>query len=94
MNTLEFSKQYQNNELCQKWNNNIPAKELDYPFQFATDSQDIEYICMLFPFLPKQDITGILEKVGDGDFDEIYITESSNPYMLAAIYHPLSYYVK
>ena len=94
MDIRQYIEQYKNPELCAKFNNNIPASELEFPFVFMTDSQNIEALCEAFTFLPRQNITGALVTVMDGDYGEVYITESSNPYMDRATYHPLDYYLE
>lgn len=85
---------YCNKDLCDKFNNNIPVSELGTPLVFGTNRQDIDFLCEYFPFLPQQDITGILVSIEGGDFIEVYVTESSNPYASHAVYHPLAYYKK
>lgn len=89
----EYVKQYTNYELCNDWSNNIPLSELQDDFYLCLDSQDIDFICDYFSFLPHDDITGYVGKIGEGDYVEVYITESSRPYDLQAIYHPLEYYL-
>lgn len=100
MDIREYVKQYQNDELCQKWNNNIPADELNqkeyqwsHGYELTVESQHIIDICETFPFLPCGKITGAIYKIGDGDYAELYVSESVRPYTLTAIYHPLSYYL-
>ena len=94
MELKDYVAQYKNPELCAKWDNNIPASELNYPFVFMVDSQDIEALCDTFTFLPLQDITAALVTVIDGDYGEVYISESSHPYKASAVYHPLDYYIE
>lgn len=101
MDLSEHIKQYQNDDLCQKWNNNIPASELDFQYKgwghghtYTVDSQAIRELCEQFSFLPCDDITGIISDQYDGDYTEVYVTESSRPYSLQAIFHPLSYYLE
>lgn len=90
----EMIQAYENPELCEKFNNNIPANELEFVNEmFLTDSQDIDALCNDFPFLPIEDITGFITSVKDGDYGEVYVTESGSPYSYDAIYHPLSYYL-
>lgn len=85
---------YSNKELCDKWNNNIPASEIQGgEFQLLTDSQDLNDLYRYFPVIP-DDFTGAIVSVGDGDYSEVYVTESSRPYSLDAIYHPLDYYAE
>jgi hypothetical protein len=94
---LEYVKQYQNDDLCAKWNNNIPLHALSVhndQMQYCDNSQDVAGICEYFSFLPQGDLTAFVAVVGDGDYSEVYVTESSRPYDLQAIYHPLSYYVE
>jgi predicted hydrocarbon binding protein len=92
---LKYVKQYQNDALCAKWNNNIPLAELDGAgMNFALDSQVINELREYFKVLDLEDITGMVYTLGDGDYSEVYVTESSRPYDLQAIYHPLSYYVE
>lgn len=90
---LEIVRQYTNVELCQKWENNIPLSEIQDLEYFCTDQQDVDFICEYFPFLPHDDITGYVADIGDGDYEQIYVTEWSRPYDLQAIYHPLEYYL-
>lgn len=42
----------------------------------------------------RDDITGAVVSIGDGDYDEIYLTESARYYDLQADYQPLSYYMQ
>lgn len=90
--------QYADRELCERWNNNIPLSELDKGYIddiLMDDSQELDSLCEMFSFLPRSDITAAIVTVVDGDYGEVYITESSRPYSLAsAIYHPLDYYIK
>jgi len=82
-------------ELCENWNNNIPLEELDSPeLMLMLDSQDIDSICDNFPMLPSHEITGVVASIKDGDYSQVYVTESSRPYNSDAIYHPIGYYVE
>lgn len=90
---LQMVRQYTNLYLCRKWDNNIPLSEIQDLEYFCMDQQDVEFICDLFPFLSRDDITGYVANIGDEDYTEIYITESSRPYDLHSIYHPLEYYL-
>lgn len=91
----EIIKPYENPELCAKWENNIPASELEgEEFSLLLNSQDIDDLLAYFPMLEFQNITGALVSIGDGDYGEVYVTESSRPYDLNSIYHPLSYYLE
>lgn len=96
MNKLEYIKQYENVELCKKYDNNIPLNELDSPeFNLEMDSQDIESILEHFGSLINSNIIkGVVASLGDGDYKEVYVTESSRPYDLSSVYHPLSYYLE
>lgn len=94
MNLREYVAQYKNSELCAKWNNNIPASELGMNYAMVSDSQEIQALCENFTFLPADEITGALLNIKDGDYGEVYVTESSRPYSLDAIYHPLDYYLE
>ncbi len=102
MDTKEYVKQYENADLCSKWENNIPLSELSSPdFILITDSQEINSILGAFDsdfpdsymYFNAWEVTGIIASVNDGDYGEVYVTESSRPYDLQAIYHPLSYYL-
>jgi hypothetical protein len=58
-----------------------------------SDSQDIDHICNYYGLDDvRSDITGIMVLVGDGDYDDVWFTESSRPYSIEAKYYPLSYY--
>jgi len=93
MNLIKYVSQYKNVELCQKWDNNIPANELqDSELMLLLDSE-IRYLQDAFMFLQAQDITGALVSIRDGDYKEVYVTESSRPYALTSIYHPIDYYL-
>jgi hypothetical protein len=108
MELKDIIKQYKNAELCAKWDNNIPARELSgRGMRLMTDSQDVRWIADSFTFLPGgiavdtdgedyqyTDITGAIVTLIYGDYGEVYVTESSRPYSLDAIYHPLDYYLE
>jgi hypothetical protein len=89
----DYIAQYKNPDLCAKWNNNIPADNL-WHMNLGTDSQILDELCNYFLFLPREDITGVMYTIGEGDYEEVYVTESSRPYFVGAIYHPLDYYLE
>lgn len=94
MDAREYISGFSNKELCKEWNNNIPASEFGLDYELYTDSQDIESVMEYFgDFINPSILTGIILQVGDGDYTEVYITESSRPYDLGAIYHPFEYYL-
>ncbi len=39
-----------------------------------------------------EDITGAVVKMGEGEYTEVWLTESSKPYLLSAIYHTPAYW--
>ncbi len=51
---------------------------LDVASEFATDFAE--------------DITGAVVKMGNGEYLEVWLTESSRPYELQAIYHTPAYW--
>ena len=63
-------------------------------YTLILDSQDLDSLCEYFPILPREDITGAIVTVVDGEYNEVYLTESSRPYELNADYNPISYYQK
>jgi hypothetical protein len=93
MNQKEYISQYKNPDLCAKWDNNIPASELQgNGMILSLDWNDILGVKEYWGLNP-DGMTGIIYRVGDGDYEEVYVTESSRPYSLDAIYHPLDYYL-
>ena len=58
----------------------------DEKYMLLTDSQDIDDVCSDFPELDRTAITGALVVLGDGDYDEVWVTESSTPYSVYADY--------
>ena len=101
MDTREFLKnhfsQYENDDLCKKYENNIPLSELQGDdFELITDSQEIAELCRYFVGVISPDnITGAVVSIDEyeADYSEVYVTESNRPFDLNAIYHPLSYYL-
>ncbi len=62
------------------WRNRVA----DDAFHLLTDSQDIEPIAEL---VGDTDITGAFVSVGDGQYNTIYVTFSSRPWSLDALYY-------
>lgn len=63
-------------------------------YTLLTDSQDVQAVLESCG-VPKEfraNITGAYVKVGDGDYDDVWLSESNSPWNLSAIYHPLSFY--
>lgn len=64
----------------------------DDGYQLMLDSQDIEAVAdYISGYLSEMeyeisDITGVIALVGDGDYDEVWVTESSRPFSVSAVY--------
>lgn len=66
----------------------------DEKYMLLQNSQDIQ-ACLEHVGMPKEyhdDITGIVAAIAEGEYDEIYFTESYRPYDFYALYEPASYY--
>jgi hypothetical protein len=70
--------------------------ELNTRLVYMTDSQDIESVLDYVGFSTSErkyiNITGALVAISDGDYDSVFLSESSAPYDLMSTYHPLPYY--
>ena len=68
--------------------------ENDDRYMSLSDSQDIDFICEYYGIMKyREDITGAMVIVGEGDYDEVWLTESSRPYSIYADYEPLDFYL-
>jgi hypothetical protein len=54
-------------------------------YVYVTDSQDLESLHHNLPVCP-DGMTGALVATEDGDYTEVWVTESSRPYSVNAIY--------
>lgn len=71
----------------------MKAKYLqDDKYTFLQNSQDINALCDYYPILDRENITGAIVLVEDGEYSEVYITESNRPYELEADYITLDEY--
>lgn len=63
-------------------------------YTLITDSQEIKDLLDYVGFCKVwyDDITGVVMLIGEGDYDAVWLTESSQPYDLSAWYRPLPYY--
>lgn len=52
---------------------------------FFDDSQEVEAVCDALG-LDADDVTGVVVEVGDGDYREVWTTDSARPWALAASY--------
>ena len=59
----------------------------DIEGNFISDSQEIKHILRI---IGRTDLineaTAIIAKVGDGDFEEVWVTEDSRPYSINAVF--------
>ena len=63
-----------------------PASEITgEDFVYLSDSQDLESLHHSIPVCP-DGMTGALVRIGDGDYAEVWVTESSRPYSVNAMY--------
>lgn len=60
-------------------------------YQLITDRQELKAILEYFG-IDDDDITGALVLVGDGDYDDVLLTEDRAPWRLLADFRPVSYY--
>lgn len=61
--------------------------------QLITDSQDLDAICDHFGISKyRDDITGAIVVIDDGDYRLCYLTEDAAPYLNTADYTPVSYW--
>ena len=60
----------------------------DKRFMFITDSQEIEHICSHLGDIREdpEDVTGALVDVGDGDYNEVWLTTWRAPWNLSSWY--------
>ena len=63
-------------------------------YYFTTVDWEIEHILDFvgFPEEFKQDITGAVVEMYDGDYVRVWLTESCAPYSIFSMYHELPYY--
>lgn len=63
-------------------------------YLLVSDSQNVESLLesIGFPTEYREDITAIIAKIGDGDYNELWFSESGRYYDLSADYHNLAYY--
>ncbi len=61
-------------------------------YTFLQNDGDILDIASEFVTEFAEDITGAVVKVGDGEYLEVWLTESSRPFELSAIYHTPAYW--
>ena len=66
----------------------------DERYQLLVDSQDVMAVLEStnFPKQHRHDITAVLVLIGEGDYADVWVSESSAPYMLGAEYHNQAYY--
>ena len=66
----------------------------DERYQLLVDSQDVMAVMesIGFPKWYQADITAVLVLVGEGEYTDVWLSESSAPYMLDAEYHNQAYY--
>lgn len=71
------------------------AEKFSTEYTYVTDSHEIasilDYIGLEHM---KHNVSAIMALVGDGDYDEIWITESSTPYYKACVYNKVIHYYK
>lgn len=63
-------------------------------YSFQTDSQDVQSV-LEFVGVPTEyhnDITAAMVLVGDGDYDEVWFSESAAPWELGALWDSIEYY--
>ena len=71
----------------------MKAKDLQgSKYTLLTDSQDLDALCDYYPIIDRDLITGAIVAVEDGDYSEVYITESDKPYEIYADYMSLEDY--
>lgn len=86
MNKRKLNRFYQHSVLLRYLEDDI--------YTYISTDYDLEAV-LEFVGLPdedKEDITGAVVLVGDGDYDAVWLTESPRPYDLTATYHALPYY--
>lgn len=66
----------------------------DEKYTLVTDSQEVREIAHYAGLSEKDadDITAAIVEVGDGEYNEIWLSESSAPWNLTAIYHEAAYW--
>ena len=66
----------------------------DPRYIFISDSQDLEHLFdnVGVPLEARDQITAAIVSINDGDYTEIWLTESSQYYSIYADYEPLEYY--
>lgn len=77
------------------YNHSTQLENLDSAkYELIDLSQDIESTLEMigFPEDDREDITGIIVILEDGDYSAVWLTESSRPYDLYSTYHALPYY--
>lgn len=62
-------------------------------YQLILDSQDVEGIIEGYNILNKTDITGVIVWAEDGEYKEVWLTESNTPYANDAHYQKVYYYL-
>ena len=71
-------------------------KSIDLPndvYTFVTDSQELECITAYLGITEYADeITGALVKVGDGDYDSVYLTDASKPWDVNCEWYDTEYF--
>lgn len=67
----------------------------DDSYEAVFESSNIpDYILDLIPKKYREDITGAVYQIIDGDIGEVWLTEDSRPYDLGADYRTPEYYVE
>lgn len=66
----------------------------DEKYTFIQNDTDLAAVLDCVGISPeyREDITGALVEVSDGEYGEVWLTESCAPYDLSASYYPLSFY--
>lgn len=68
---------------------NEPLENLE-GYTLLTDSQELDILCENLGLTNREDITGALVKMDDGDYLDVLVTESKAPYSILAYYYRIS----
>jgi hypothetical protein len=71
------------------------AQLQDEKYTFIQSDSDLIAVLEFVGLPPTwaEHISGAVVKILDGEYGQVYLSESSAPYALAAWYHPLPYYM-
>lgn len=76
----------------------LPRTKTDFDERYTvvTDSQELDHIVDLYGLgsLNREQITAAMVIEGDADYDEVWFTESSRPYLVGTEYMSLEYYTQ